>query len=204
MKKWSEAKKDHTETQETSNDASKIFSKMGMDKWLLLLLAGVLLVLSSFPKKDTKENITQTQKQEEIMIEETDGDYAKKLEQRLKNILETVDGAGNVEVMITLQSTEKQQVAKQENRTQKEVEESDEQGGKRSTTESTTEEEKIYTTNEDGEEVPFVETKLMPEVEGAVIVAQGGEEPQIAERLVKAAQAVLGVDVNKIIVCKMR
>lgn len=188
-------------------EKKKSILKIGMDKWLLILLAGVLLVLSSIPLEKGK-NVKETKSSQQTKEEEsqsTDSEkYETQLEERLEGILSCVEGAGKVEVMITLKSSSTMQVASQGSSSQKEVTEEDAQGGNRITTESQKEEEKIYTTNGEGESVPFVEKEWMPQVEGVVIVAQGGGDSSTVQHLTNAAKAVLGIEVNKITVCKMK
>ena len=82
--------------------------KMGGEKWILLVLAGILLILAAIPAKKTtsdKEDMTQT-------LAEQDNDYALELEQKLKRILEQMDGVGTAEVMITLKSSEEKVIDK--------------------------------------------------------------------------------------------
>ncbi len=190
-------------------EKKKSILRIGIDKWLLILLAGVLLVLSSIPfdkEKSTKEEKGGKETIEKrYETQETDSeDYEKQLEERLEGILACVEGAGRVKVMITLEASSTMQVASQGSDSKKEIAESDAQGGSRITTESQKEEEKIYTTNEEGESVPFIEKEWMPQVEGVVIVAQGGGDAATAGHLTNAAKAVLGIEVNKITVCKMK
>lgn len=190
-------------------EKKKSILRIGIDKWLLILLAGVLLVLSSIPfekgKSTKEEKGRQETGEKNNQIQNTDREnYEEQLEERLEGILTCVEGAGKVKVMITLESSSTMQVASQGSDSHKEITESDAQGGSRITTESQKEEEKIYTTNDEGESVPFIEKEWMPQVEGVVIVAQGGGDASTAEHLTKAAKAVLGIEVNKITVCKMK
>ena len=55
-----------------------------------------------------------------------------------------------------------------------------------------------------GNRTPLIIQETMPEVEGIVIVAEGGENPQVAQLLSEASQALLNVPAHKVAVLKMK
>ena len=78
----------------------KIVQQIGIKRALILLAAGLCLIFLSIPSAGTKEEETKTS------IEETDEQNdVRELEERLVEILSTVEGVGKVEVMITLKSS---------------------------------------------------------------------------------------------------
>ena len=97
--------------------------KIGKDKWLILLAVGLLLLVLTIPsgpeteKKMLKDAASGTEAslQEGLVTEagepvavaaNADRTYEQQLEQRVKQILKTVDGVGTVDVMIVLKSSE--------------------------------------------------------------------------------------------------
>ena len=86
----------------------KKWKKMKKDQWLILFLAGVLLLVVAMPTgKSSSKTVKQQNAQTEIAQTNGTGsgesDYEKTLETRLAQILEGMEGVGNVQVMITFQ-----------------------------------------------------------------------------------------------------
>ena len=84
----------------------KKWKKMKKDQWLILFLAGVLLLVVAMPTgKSSSKTVKQQNAQTEIAQTNGTGsgesDYEKTLETRLAQILEGMEGVGNVQVMIT-------------------------------------------------------------------------------------------------------
>lgn len=68
--------------------------KIGKEKIVLLGLAGILLIGSSYFGNIKQENNTS-------YIDTQDMEYSEKMENKLKSILETINGVENVSVLIT-------------------------------------------------------------------------------------------------------
>lgn len=165
------------------------------DKLLLLFAAGILLVIISWPGKEEEENraeTTATAGAEEISYEE-------QLEEELSEILSRMEGVGRAEVMITFKSSEERVVREDSSTTRKSVEESDSGGGMRSQ-EEISQDIDTLTTGGDGE--PYVVKRLVPEVEGILILADGGDLPTVKSQIVEAVQALFPLEAHKIKVLK--
>ena len=104
----------------------------------------------------------------------TEADPERALEARLEAILERIEGAGEVCVLITLESGRRVIPA----------EETSLQGG--------TESRKPITVSNGGSQGPVILAELMPAVRGAVIVAKGAADPRVRDRLRAAAVTALG------------
>ena len=79
--------------------------KIKKDKWLIILLVGLLLVVIAMPVSDIKSDQTQDEQQMQKAENASEDTYADALETRLENALAKVEGVGNVKVMITLASS---------------------------------------------------------------------------------------------------
>ena len=91
--------------------------KIKKDKWLIILLVGLLLVVIAMPVSDIKSDQTQDEQQVQ-KAENASGDtYTDALETRLENALAKVEGVGNVKVMITLASSSEKVVEKDQEMT---------------------------------------------------------------------------------------
>ena len=55
----------------------------------------------------------------------------------------------------------------------------------------------------DSENNPITEKVIMPKIEGAIIIAQGGENATIKTNIIQAVSAVTGLATHKIQVFKM-
>ena len=159
--------------------------KIKKDKWLIILLVGLLLVVIAMPVSDIKSDQTQDEQQVQ-KAENASGDtYADALETRLENALAKVEGVGNVKVMITLASSSEKVVEKDQEMTS-EVQEG---------------ETAVYA-NGNGEETPYVKQELSPRIEGVLVIADGGDNAIVIENITEAVQALFGVDTHKIKVMK--
>ena len=142
---------------------------------LLALMAGILLLVagnSLFPsEKKEQAEAPPAEESEESHSNKKEAD----LEQRMAQILSRIEGAGNVEVMLTFSMAEQKVVAQEEKREESR-----------------------------GEESGRVSESLRPKVEGVVIVAEGGGNPAVCASLNSAAQALLDVPAHKIAVLKMK
>ncbi|MBQ7758556.1 hypothetical protein [Anaerotignum sp.] len=163
----------------------------------LALMAGILLLaagksFSSFggdaPEVSSQEERTET-------AIGNDGET----EKRMAEILSKIEGAGQVDVMLTYRRTEEKTVARDEVREESYTED----GGK--TSESLrVENTAILTEDKSGNTSPLILSETSPEVEGVVIVAEGGGDATVCAALNQAAQALLDVPAHKIAVLKMK
>lgn len=150
---------------------------------LLALLLGILLLAAGRSFSDSKEEVPQT-----VAAAET-ADRA--TERRMAEILSKIQGAGQVDVMLTYRQTEEKTIAHNETR---------EENGEALRTEQTA----ILLEDGDGATQPLVLTEMGPVVEGVVIAAQGADSPAVAAALNQAAQALLDVPAHKVAVLKMK
>ena len=153
--------------------------KIKKDKWLIILLVGLLLVVIAMPVSDIKSDQTRDEQQM----------------QKVENALAKVEGVGNVKVMITLASSSEKVVEKDQEMTS-EVQEG-ENGGKNTSSSETA----VYA-NGNGEETPYVKQELSPRIEGVLVIAEGGDNAVVIENITEAVQALFGVDTHKIKVMK--
>lgn len=170
----------------------------------LLLLAGILLlvVVIPVPDPDRDAGIAADPGENNLPSQEQYEEYADKLEKRTENLLRSVDGAGEVDVMITLKSTGRKVVEKDQSSESSRVTEEDSVGGSRTTEEAASDKTSIYVQGENGTQSPYIREELYPEVEGIVVVAQGGDNAVVAKNIAEAVQALFGVEAHKIKVMK--
>lgn len=196
-----------------SKDKKIAWKDIGIRKLLVMLGAGVLLVILSFgdfsddsgktKNAGGQESILQEKKAEEALFV-TETAYEALLEERLKGVLELVRYVGRAEVMITVKASGEQIILVEKDYTGSTSKESDSQGGSRDTKEETMSETVIYIKNSDGSTAPYIVKEKMPEIEGVVVIAEGGGNLLTANNIIDAVMALFDVPIHKIKVLEMK
>ncbi len=178
------------------------------DNLLILVLLGVLLFIIALPvKKETPatsamDSMEQSKDgnvvQDRIRTADTENteEYTAYLEEKLKKMLESIGELGEVEVMITLESSEERIVEKDMTAERSNTEEQDSAGGTRTISSSNTGYQTVY--QEDDQGAPFIVKTLAPKVEGVLIVAEGAGKGNMANEITQIAQALFDVEAHKV------
>jgi len=169
-------------------DKKKIYSLLS-----LAVICGIALIaISGLEKTETakhEENINTISKEELSNNESKEG-----LEEKLKNILSQIEGAGELDVMITYESSEEIQPAFNTNTTTEKTKEVDQQGGERTVT--TSSENKTMITSSSNE--PIVIKTNQPKINGVIVVASGAKDLTVKETLYSAVQTALQVQGHQV------
>lgn len=178
------------------------------EQLVVLLLFGVLLVVIALPtttgtmgadKKDADISGTQGA----AGTDTATLTYEEQLEKRLSAILSQVAGAGRVEVMVTLESRGERIVEKDTPESRKSVEETDSSGGSRTTDEQEWGEETVYYEDGSGGKSPYVVKELEPNIEGVLVLAEGGDSAVVKQELLEAVQALFPIEAHKVKIMKL-
>lgn len=121
------------------------------------------------------------------------------LEDELEKVLSNIAGVGEVQVLITYSQTS--EIVAMSNKTvnTSKTEEADSNGGTRKI--ETTDEKKEIIVDSDSN--PITEKVILPKIEGAIIIAQGGDNATVKTNVIQAVSAVTGLSTHKIQVFKM-
>jgi stage III sporulation protein AG len=185
--------------------------RVGTFRWLMLLgLLGVaLMILNSFLNIKTVE-----QPQEDPggapappaqqafagkAGNERSGfrDYEDAYSGAIKDILQKVVGIGDVEVLVTIESTEETIVHSNTKETQQITNEKDQNGSTRHITEiSRSGEVVLYEAS--GGQTPIVLKKIKPRIRGVVVVAKGAENLTVKQMIAEAVGRGLDVPAHRI------
>jgi stage III sporulation protein AG len=160
----------------------------------LILLIGASALSKPRPSNsnDNKELVLVNQK------ESSSEDYAQKLEKDLKNILSKIEGVGNVEVLITLNSDEEVVAAMDVVESSTTTNEKDSSGGIRETIQTESNNRVVTSQNTSGQNAPIVLKRIMPEIRGVIVVADGAKDPRLRYELSSAVQTALGIPAYKV------
>ena len=162
--------------------------------WLICLavVCGISLIAISGLEK---EEVISKDEGNNIVQEDINNESSKStLEEKLKNILSQIEGAGELDVMITYESSEEIQPAFNTNTTTEKTKEVDQQGGERTVT--TSSENKTMITSSSSE--PIVIKTNQPKINGVIVVASGAKDPTVKETLYSAVQTALQVQGHQV------
>lgn len=166
----------------------KIFQKLKNIKHIELYVAIilgaviVLIYLSTTSGANVKSQQTSTTNFATIQ------EYSNFLENKLENVLASIEGAGNVSAMITFESgTEFVYATNQESKTN-----SNTSSGV--TTSTTTTSISPYTKNAEG----LIVKEILPKINGVIVVASGAKNTKVKLEIIKAIQAILEVPLANI------
>ena len=162
---------------------------------LLILLLGVGLLLLPVGGERDEKTPAPTETTERIEDAEDGAEYVERTERELERLLSQIDGAGRVEVMLTLRSGPSARY--QTDRSLRRDEEVD-----RSSSDS--EERTVMLERNGAYTVPLIVNTEYPAFQGALIVAEGGADPSVRCMLTEAVAALLGLVSDRITVVKMK
>ena len=171
---------------------------------LLLLTAGILLLVLSFPDLSGESPSSETDAGQPGGLSENDilQEYARVLEKQTAEMLSQVQGVGEVSVMITLKSGNRKIIEKDESEASQSTQEGDGGDAQRVSEDVTREEASVYLQNEDGSSEPYVSSELYPEIEGVAVIAGGADNAVVRRDITEAVQALFGVEAHKIKIMK--
>lgn len=149
---------------------------------LLVALAGVILLL--WPTGGGKGEIPP----QAVPESEADLFQLSSLERRMEQALSQVEGVGEVSVVLTLKETPRQVVAQDGSAAE---------GNGETRRELTT----VLASGGTGVQQPVVLQQLSPAYQGALVVAQGGGDPQVRLAICQAVSALTGLGADRISVC---
>jgi stage III sporulation protein AG len=186
---------------------------IGLPRLIMLFMAGILIILLSFPsvlgafrssEDDTKDRKVTDLQNDTNTTSYNENTYISEMENKLEAVLKKVSGAGNVEVMITTKGTTEKIPLKDSSSTEESLDEGDGEGGSRTDNSAQREESTVLVTNEDGNSEPYILQELEPEIEGVVVIAEGGDNAMIKMDIMQAVEVLFDVPAHKVIVMKMR
>lgn len=198
---------------------NKKVKELKKENFVVILLIGVLLLVIAWPvseKEDTQMaesgisdtingTITDIGTVEERETNPAGQDwvtYAEFLEDTLEEVLSTMEGAGKVKVMITLESSGESIVEKDVTTGIDASTQVNADGGSHNTSGNEKTGETVYV-QQDRVSYPYVKQIISPRVAGVVVSAQGGDNLTINKNITEAIQALFGIDAHKIKIIKM-
>lgn len=196
---------------------SEKLQKIGKDRFILLFLAGLMMVIIVMPwgesgKKGEQEEAWKKksmQEQEEGLLQESIranqnevDEYRQKLCSQLEDFLRTMDGVGMAKVYITMHSS-KEIIVERNSPYSKRTEEETTQERTRVIGETENASEVVLLKQADGSEAPIIVKEIVPAVRGVVVAAQGAENEMVKKEITALVMALFGIEEHKIRVVKL-
>lgn len=187
--------------------------EIGVEKLIVIFLCGLFLLVLSLPQGENKSNGTESLNGNEntsanqIMDEGYDSstvEYEERMEKRMEEILQKVDGIGAVKVMITVKSSKEKVTLKDAPYSEEIIKENDSAGGTRESQSITAEEETVLVDGSSNSSVPYVLKEMEPEIEGVLVLAENGNNSALKTEIMEAVQVLFDVPAHKIKVMKMQ
>ena len=179
----------------------------GPRMWQLLLVFGIGLLLLVFsgswfnPRSSTPASDPAPGVKAQPAASDDLTPVEEQLEARLAEILEEVDGAGSVQVTVTLKSGAEYVYAQNVNKQDQTVQEKDQSGGNSTTNEVNEQDELVLLqSGSGGNSTPIVVKELHPEIAGVLVLAEGANNPALKEELIQAVETVLDIPSYRVMV----
>ncbi len=163
--------------------------------WLFIagILGIVLIGVSGLLPKADKTKSTQAQTAARLSAEE----FTQKTEEKLADIVRSIEGAGECRVMVTLENGVEYVYATQE-KINTDRQEDDGRISQRDDSDKSI----IVVDTEDGKQGLLV-TEIQPTVKGVVVVCEGGDQPLVQQRIVNTITTALNLSSKRVCVTKL-
>ena len=179
------------------------------EKIVIFFLLGIFFLLIATPVSDLtgnrkKQKSTKTgtsQQTQQKKIQEKDA-YITALENKLEQTIEGMEGAGKVDVMITLKDNGEKILDK--NQPYESEEETNTEENKESKKNRIQNNQETVLVETEGNTEPIIVRELYPDIEGVVVVCEGGDNSALTVKIKEAVQALFSIDAHKIVVCKSK
>lgn len=148
----------------------------------------MIIFLSEFGNWGEEEK-----KKEQNTEEMSSVTYCEYLEDKVKEIVESIDGAGEAKVMITLSETTEYIYATNDKDSRKNSDNADD---------STFENDYVIIENNSNDTGLLVKT-IEPKVRGVAVVCEGGNDSTVQRQIYSAVSAVLNISTSRISISKL-
>lgn len=128
-------------------------------------------------------------------------EYTKALEKRLGNLIESMEGVGRAQVMVTLESSAQMVFATEEKVQTDRMQDVTGEEKRREQVSGNSQSSLVLVDAGSGKR-PLVKAQLEPTIRGVVVVCAGAESRVVSARIVDVVTTALGIGANKVCVVK--
>lgn len=171
---------------------------------LTVILVGILVVIANDFFKSTNASSTKPTTEENTSSQSTSTqNYENTEENRLKAILEDINGVGRVNVMVTIEGSEEQVPAFNVNDSTSDTKEKDNTGGTRDTKQQNNG-STVVLSSDGSKNMPLIIKTYKPKVVGVVVVAEGAKDNYIQTQIREAVTRAFNIKPDKVSVYPMK
>ncbi|MCH5316397.1 MAG: hypothetical protein J1E05_00350 [Eubacterium sp.] len=165
----------------------KGFLQSKQNKTKLLFVAGIVGILMILLSEISFT--TDKKKPETEVTSISYSDYVNELDDKLTDLISSIDGVGKCKVMITLKNTTESVFAKntQNNQTESSYSQNDEY---------------VIYDGENGDS-PILLKEIFPQIEGVAVVCSGGDNIVVKEKIIQCVSSLFNISSNRISVSKI-
>ena len=180
--------------------------KQKIEKLVIFLILGVIIIIvaSSFFSGDNNKNINTKEQANVALLSTKETGEILKLEERLEQILQEIEGVGCVKVMVTGVSDGEAVYAYNNSEQSNMQEQLKETEILSKADETRSETELVFMDGITGGRIPVEIERLKPEIVGVVVVADGGGSSSVCTDIISAVEALLGIPKHRIQVLKRK
>jgi stage III sporulation protein AG len=133
-------------------------------------------------------------------------EYAQKLEKRLLEALEQMDGVGKVQVLVTMEDTGENVYATEERETSDNRSSYGENGRELQSIQTSRSGEQSYllVENQNGKRQALLVSRSEPQVKGVIVICEGAGQPSVCEAVTEAVKTALHISANRVYVAKAK
>lgn len=128
--------------------------------------------------------------------------YVSQLEEKLEDMIGSVEGAGKTKVMITLQNGIEYIYASEDKISLNSSETTGSNGSMSSEEKENSENSYIIIEDEKGERA-LIRTELMPSINGVVVICEGAENSEVAERIRQVVTTALNISSRRVCITQL-
>ena len=185
-------KKVHDITKEGRGLMKRLTGKRRLNVLMAIGIIGIVMIGLTTILPKTKSSSSQTASSS-VTAEE----FVTETENKLENIIKSIDGAGQCQVMVTLENGVEYVYA-----TEKDINSDSKEGSSNISESNKTNEKIIVVDTEDGSKGLLI-TEIQPTVKGVVVVCNGGDQEVVQQRVIDAVTTALGISANRVCVTKL-
>lgn len=160
---------------------------------LMIILAAAAVLMLMF----SDSGCAQKEQTQDGAVTFSHEQYARGLEDRLEEIVSSVDGAGPACVMVTLQNSS-EYIYASEDVLSTDSSESTDSSGRQSVGERQDKKSSYIIIDTEHGEQALIRTELMPTVSGVVVVCSGADDPAVAEKIMAVVTTALDISPKRV------
>lgn len=179
---------------------NKLFLKENIKK--LIIISGLVSIGLIFISNLLGSKPSKTSNVENKDVQLSSSEYIKSLEENIKSIVSSIDGAGESKVLITLESSVQNIYATEQKKNNEATEDRENDTISKIKQTNDLETRYIKVKDENGAEKALSLTQIQPTIKGVVIVCNGGNNPVIKEKIINAVKTALNITSKRVYVTK--